>query len=154
MFTILCQIFACLIGEKPSTWDPMPLDPNGKDVPLHIVDIPSSDAEYNDVKQKFDQTMMGSYRDIVRIQRIQNPALYLQFIARKKAMDKHNPPGHQNERRLFHGTSAVTCPKINQCGFNRSFAGKNGNSQHVDYILNHKYHLLSILLITSAMVLR
>lgn len=105
----------------------MPLDPNGKPVPVHVVDLSSSDAEYVDVRQKFDQTMAKHYRSIVRIQRIQNPALYFQFIVRKKEMDKYNPPGHQNEHKLYHGTSADTCPKINQSGFNRSFAGKNGN---------------------------
>ena len=71
--------------------------------------------------------MQGGYKQIIKIERIQNPALYFQFIGRKKEMDKLNPTGHQNERSLFHGTSVDTCPKINQNGFNRSFAGKNGN---------------------------
>ena len=66
------------------------------------------------------------YNTIVKIQRIQNPMLYSQYIAKKKDMEKHNPPGHRNERRLFHGTPADVCPKINQQGFNRSFAGRNG----------------------------
>ena len=111
-----------MIDERPSTWDQMPVD-----VPLHVVDLLSSNAEYVDTKQRFDHSMSGRYTSIVKIQRIQNPALYFQFIVRKKEMDKHNPPGHQNEHRLFHGTSVDTCPKINQSGFNRSFAGKNGN---------------------------
>jgi hypothetical protein len=72
--------------------------------------------------------MQGDYEQIIRIERIQNPALYLQFIDRKKKMDKVNPKGHQNERSLFHGAAVDTCPKINQNGFNRSFAGKNGNN--------------------------
>lgn len=93
---------------------------------LHIVLVDSKSSEYTGVKQKFDLTMQGYYNQIIKIERIQNPALYLQFIGRKKEMDKHNPKGHQNERSLFHGTSVDTCPKINQNGFNRSFAGKNG----------------------------
>ena len=108
-------------GEKPSTWEKMP--PNSS---LHIVRVDSKSPEYTGVKQKFDVTMQGYYKQIIKIERIQNPALYLQFIGRKKEMDKHNPKGHQNERLLFHGTSVDTCPKINQNGFNRSFAGKNG----------------------------
>lgn len=68
----------------------------------------------------------NNYNSIVKIQRIQNPMLYSQYIAKKKDMNKHNPPGHQNEWRLFHGTPANVCPQINQQGFNRSFAGKNG----------------------------
>lgn len=40
-------------------------------------------------------------------------------------MDTKN--GHtNNERQLFHGTDADTVPYINQHGFNRSYAGKNG----------------------------
>ena len=66
------------------------------------------------------------YNTIVKIQRIQNPMLYSQYIAKKKDMEKHNPPGHRNEWRLFHGTPVDVCPKINQQGFNRNFAGKNG----------------------------
>lgn len=35
--------------------------------------------------------------------------------------------GHQNnERRLFHGTCNRAVPNINDRGFNRSYAGKNG----------------------------
>lgn len=102
---------------------------------LHVVDLDSSSAEYQDVIAKFEQTMQksttvsgngGQYTSITKIQRIQNLVLYAQYIAKKKDMDRSNKPGHQNEMRLFHGTSADTCPKINQQGFNRSFSGKNG----------------------------
>ena len=93
---------------------------------LHIVLLDSKCSEYAGVKQKFDASMQGGYKQIVKIERIQNPALYFQYVGRKKEMDKQNPSGHQNERLLFHGTSVDTCPKINQNGFNRSFAGKNG----------------------------
>ena len=65
---------------------------------------------------------------IIKIQRIQNPTLYSQYIARKKEMDKLNPQGCQNERRLFHGTKPDTCPKINHGGFNRSYCGQNGEN--------------------------
>ena len=117
----------------------MPTDSSGKEAPLHVVDLNSSSKEFADVLQHFNQTMTRRYTSIVKIQRIQNPALYFQFIVRKKEMDKHNPPGHQNERRLFHGTSADTCPKVNQSGFNRSFAGKNGNQ-----IILLTVHLLKV----------
>lgn len=67
-----------------------------------------------------------TYSSIVKIERIQNPALYSQYVARKKQMDKQNPQGHQNEQLLFHGTSVDSCGSINHGGFNRSFSGKNG----------------------------
>lgn len=35
--------------------------------------------------------------------------------------------GHiENEKILFHGTDAHSVPHVNQHGFNRSYAGKNG----------------------------
>ena len=93
---------------------------------MHVVDLKSDSKEYKDVLKEFDRTMANAYRSIKTIQRIQNPVLYAQYIAKKKEMDKFNPPGYKNELFLFHGTSADTCPKINQQGFNRSFSGKNG----------------------------
>ena len=112
----------------------MPTDPQtGKEAALHCVDLAPGSKEYNEVLQEFNKSMtqgagkqFSSYAKIVKIQRIQNPMLYAQYIAKKKVMEKHNLPGFQNEQRLFHGTPADICPKINQQGFNRSFAGKNG----------------------------
>ena len=107
----------------------MPTDPQtGKEVTLHCVDLTPGSKEYNDVLQEFNKSMTPgtSYTKIVKIQRIQNPMLYAQYIAKKKDMERHNPPGQRNEWRLFHGTPVDVCPKINQQGFNRNFAGKNG----------------------------
>ena len=60
-----------------------------------------------------------------QIERIQNPALYKQYVIRKTEMEKANPTV-QNERTLWHGTSQDTLPSINDTGFNRSYCGKNG----------------------------
>jgi len=56
---------------------------------------------------------------------VQNPALYKQYVIRKTEMDKANAVA-QNERTLWHGTSADTLPSIDDTGFNRSYCGKNG----------------------------
>ena len=117
----------------------MPPDPQtGKEIALHCVDLTPGSKEYSEVLQEFNKSMtpgagrqLGGYNTIVKIQRIQNPMLYAQYIAKKKVMEKYNPPGFQNEKRLFHGTPADICPKINQQGFNRSFAGKNGETLSV-----------------------
>ena len=117
---------------------------------LHIVKLSPQSKEYQTVFTKFQATMQPSvqqlglsaahstlqpiklktnspnYNSIVRIERIQNLVLYGQYMAKKRVMDKTNPSGHQNEMSLFHGTSADTCLKINQQGFNRSFSGRNG----------------------------
>ena len=60
-----------------------------------------------------------------QIERIQNPALYKQYVIRRTEMDKANP-NVQNERTLWHGTNADTLPSINDTGFNRSYCGRNG----------------------------
>ena len=107
----------------------MPVDSNGKEVHVHLVTLQSDSQEYKDVVSRFNVTMtMGSsYSQILSIQRLQNPILYGQYIARKKEMDKRNPSGHQNELCLWHGTSPKVLNNINTQGFNRSFQGKNGN---------------------------
>ena len=96
-----------------------------KDTSVHVEDLVPGDKEYTDVLKEFNKTMPQS-NPIKKIQRIQNPALYAQYLAKKKTMGECNSSGVSNESRLFHGTAAVNCPKINQQGFNRSFAGRNG----------------------------
>lgn len=60
-----------------------------------------------------------------QIERIQNVVLWRSLQVKKHDMELRN--GHdRNETRLFHGTCASTVPLINKHGFNRSFAGKNG----------------------------
>ena len=108
--------------DIPDNWDPMPVDVNGKDKPVHLVALKVGSTEYNNVEKEFNKTMA---KQILGIQRIQNPVLYQQYAVRKKKMDKQNSLG-QNERWLWHGTSPDTIDKINTQGFNRSFAGKNG----------------------------
>ena len=104
----------------------MPTDAKGKEKHVHLVPLTAGSPEYNNVESQFNKTMVKGRSQIVSILRLQNPVLYQQYIVRKREMDKHNPPGHQNERWLFHGTSPDTLDKINTQGFNRSFAGKNG----------------------------
>ena len=123
---------------------------------VHIVDLDSKSQEYQDIQQRFNASMRSvntqqriklasiravhtaapvlpyisslgrNYSSIIKIQRIQNPTLYSQYIARRNKMDKLNPQGCQNERQLFHGTKPINCPTINHGGFNRSYCGQNG----------------------------
>ncbi len=101
----------------------MPKDSNGREAIVHLVPLKQTSAEYVDALGQFNKTMQSAryYQKIVSIQRIQNPVQHGQYVARKKEMDKRNPPGFQNERRLFHGTKAHVVENINTQGFNRSF---------------------------------
>ena len=62
--------------------------------------------------------------NIQKIERIQNPYLYRQYVVQKQKMDKDNKG--KNERQLFHGTDAENIPAINTQGFNRSLCGVHG----------------------------
>uniref|UniRef100_A0AAZ3SLX8 Poly [ADP-ribose] polymerase n=1 Tax=Oncorhynchus tshawytscha TaxID=74940 RepID=A0AAZ3SLX8_ONCTS len=74
-----------------------------------------------DVLKQFEETCKKS---VLKIERIQNKSLWGGFQIKKKDMEARN--GHQNnERKLFHGACHTTIDKINELGFNRSYAGKN-----------------------------
>ena len=109
-----------VIGEFPSTWGQYDDNPQTR-----VVKLDTKDQEYIDVKNGFETTI-GRPRTIVKIERIQNPTLYAQYAARKKLMDRTNPPNTTNERRLYHGCAGDVVQQIIYGGFNRSYAGKNG----------------------------
>ena len=123
----------------------MPIDPNtGKEVLCYVVELNQTSPEYREVEQAFSRTMgavgslipgmLNAYRGVLRIQRVQNQKMYTQYIARKRYIDKSNPDGHKNERRLFHGCDGKVTNDINYEGLNRNFAGKNGESV-ISYVL-------------------
>ena len=109
-----------LLAEFPSTWGQYDDNPQTK-----VVLLDSEDKEYIDVKKGFETTV-GGPKTIVKIERVQNPTLYAQYAARKKLMDRTNPPNTVNERRLYHGCGGDVVQSIIHGGFNRSYAGKNG----------------------------
>lgn len=63
----------------------------------------------------------------MQIERIQNPILWQTYQTKKIAVCAKNKY-KVNERLLFHGTAASSLRTINYSGFNRGFAGKNGES--------------------------
>ena len=106
----------------------MPTNSAGKETTIHLVTVTPDSQEFMDAEKKFNATMVkgNHYNQIHCIQRLQNPVLYSQYIARKKEMDRRNPTGHENEKWLFHGTASNVLDNINTNGFNRIFKGKNG----------------------------
>ena len=115
----------------------MPKDKAGREERVHLVSLKAGSTEYKEVEDQFTATMVSGsdFKQLVSIERVQNPILFGQYIARKKEMDKHNPKGHQNERWVFHGTTTDSCGKINTQGFNRIFKGKNGNLSTLVYVI-------------------
>ncbi|XP_078364642.1 protein mono-ADP-ribosyltransferase PARP14-like isoform X2 [Oculina patagonica] len=105
----------------PNHWTPQPKDSQGNEKTVHLYELdPSTDAqEYQKVQKQFQQTCGNQ---IVKIERVQNPALYGTYAVRKQKMDEGKG---SNEQLLFHGTPGDNCALINHTGFNRSFHGKN-----------------------------
>lgn len=106
-----------LKGETvPDHWDPMP--PNTS---CHSVSLQAGSKEHAEV---FTLFKASCNRNVIKIERIQNPVLWKSLEIKKRHMEQRN--GHQNnERRLFHGTAHNVIQTVNEHGFNRSYAGKN-----------------------------
>ncbi|KAI1899401.1 hypothetical protein AGOR_G00061400 [Albula goreensis] len=86
-----------------------------------MIELQVGTPEHNEIQGLFKATCP---RQVLKIERVQNLCLWKNFQILKQNMDLKNK--HQNnERRLFHGTSAPTIQHINLRGFNRSYAGKN-----------------------------
>jgi poly [ADP-ribose] polymerase 10/14/15 len=129
--------------ERPISWTPMPLDLNGKEEICHVVELLPGCDEYQVVAAEFHRTIgrapvrrsympfpqygistvVSSSWEIAKIERIQNPTLYSQYMARKKEMEKSVDQGYEYERQLFHGCAKNAVESINHSGFNRSYAG-------------------------------
>ena len=125
-----------LLGSEgdglPEEWEPMTDPTSGKEVPLRVVNLAPTSKGYQFALGEFHKTMTQDtrYTSIVKIEQIQNPAIYRQYAAKKKHLDAHNPKGVQNERWLFHGTQQSSLSQINKTNFNRSFRGQNGMQRH------------------------
>uniref|UniRef100_A0A3P9JSG3 Poly [ADP-ribose] polymerase n=1 Tax=Oryzias latipes TaxID=8090 RepID=A0A3P9JSG3_ORYLA len=106
-----------LKGEGiPEHWQQMP-----PKTTCLVANVQAGTPEYNEVLQLFQASCK---RNVIKIDRIQNPALWRSLQIKKSELEVRN--GHQNnEKRLFHGTSEDTVKIINERGFNRVYAGKN-----------------------------
>uniref|UniRef100_A0A3P9IKF6 Poly [ADP-ribose] polymerase n=1 Tax=Oryzias latipes TaxID=8090 RepID=A0A3P9IKF6_ORYLA len=100
----------------PEHWQQMP-----PKTTCLVANVQAGTPEYNEVLQLFQASCK---RNVIKIDRIQNPALWRSLQIKKSELEVRN--GHQNnEKRLFHGTSEDTVKIINERGFNRVYAGKN-----------------------------
>ncbi|XP_024245498.1 uncharacterized protein LOC112225621 isoform X1 [Oncorhynchus tshawytscha] len=113
--------------QFPQSWTRM----EGKD--LEIVTLASNSAEYQRIEKEFIATSKDPNTNtqptiqIIQIQRIQSKDQWQRYAVKKQAMDKKYPK-NKNELNLYHGTTKDICQKINTCGFNRSFCGRNATA--------------------------
>lgn len=85
---------------------------------MYEVKLKSSSSEYKRVAKEFLKT--ATTRQIIEIERIQNPPLFGTYIAKK------DEKTGMDEKYLFHGTKFESVDPIKRHGFNRSYAGING----------------------------
>ncbi|XP_026129260.1 poly [ADP-ribose] polymerase 14-like isoform X1 [Carassius auratus] len=102
----------------PSHWEDM----KGQSVVL--VKLTAGSTEYAEVEKEFTSTGLSS-NSIITIERVQNVALWRNYMIKKEELEDKNKHTN-NERRLFHGTGPDKTDQINHHGFNRSFAGMHG----------------------------
>ena len=105
-------------SELPSTWEKSPDDK------MRFI-VPNTSEEYRSVINNFDQIMRGRYAQIVRLERIQNERWYLQYLVHSRDFQKRLKT--DTEKRLYHGCPEQAANSIIENGFNRSYAGVNGN---------------------------
>ncbi|XP_044130431.1 protein mono-ADP-ribosyltransferase PARP14-like [Bufo gargarizans] len=121
--------------ELPANWTAM----SNKDV--MTVQLTHGNQEYNDVETQFK---MSCQMKIVKIERIQNKNLWMNYQIKRQAIDTKNGTTTTNEKRLFHGTDSNTIQTVNHNGFNRSYAGRNaacyGNGTYFAVEANYSAH--------------
>ncbi|XP_041947801.1 protein mono-ADP-ribosyltransferase PARP14-like isoform X3 [Alosa sapidissima] len=105
----------------PNNWDDM----KGKIVVQ--IQLKAGTNEYNDVEKEFRTT--GITSNIIQIDRVQNSTLWRNYMIKKEELDQRNKHTN-NEKRLWHGTSANKIDQINNQGFNRSFAGSQVGARY------------------------
>ena len=118
LMLIILRLRAFILGPEsslPINWTSQP-----DHQVFQLVKLRSSSQEYREVLNHF-VARGGNASQLYMVERIQNPQLYLRYLAFKNSLR-----GRVNEMRLFHGTDAANIDSINANNFNRNFAGVNG----------------------------
>ncbi|XP_061863091.1 zinc finger CCCH-type antiviral protein 1 isoform X2 [Colius striatus] len=106
----------------PAHWDQSALP----DLGYKKVEISSTSAEFNRIKQLFCETMKNY--NVLKIERIQNPSLWKVFQWQKEQMKRENKGNEVDERLLFHGTKTSFIEAICLHNFDWRICGSNGTS--------------------------
>uniref|UniRef100_A0AAY5KJC8 Poly [ADP-ribose] polymerase n=1 Tax=Esox lucius TaxID=8010 RepID=A0AAY5KJC8_ESOLU len=103
----------------PPNWSPM----DNKD--LDMVTLDPTSAEYQSIEKDLVATSKNPHTNTKpTINIVQSKDQWQRYAVKKQALDKKYPK-NKNELNLYHGTTKEICQKINTCGFNRSFCGRN-----------------------------
>ncbi|XP_041057609.1 poly(ADP-ribose) polymerase family member 14-related sequence 1 isoform X2 [Carcharodon carcharias] len=106
--------------DIPNHWDDM------QKLQYRSVLLQQQSQEYQDVEASIKRSLNQIH--IMKIERLQNPCLWKNYMIRKQLLEEKNPSGTINEKILFHGTAQNTLNSISHHGFNRSYAGRNATA--------------------------
>ncbi|KAK7496314.1 hypothetical protein BaRGS_00012479 [Batillaria attramentaria] len=96
-------------AKLPDFWDTQSADDQVKSVQLF-----RGDGEFLQVEQNFMASTESAQRPRI-----------CEYAAKKRQLEKQNGVAIQNEKTLWHGTSADATDNINKNGFDRGYCGKN-----------------------------
>ncbi|CAF1160141.1 unnamed protein product [Adineta steineri] len=91
--------------------------------------VPRTSNECKTIAADFRRSMQRSDKEIIKIERIQNPRWYKQYLVHREDFRKTH--GNDTEKVLYHGCPENAAYAIAVDCFNRSFAGKNGTAYGV-----------------------
>ncbi|XP_026182494.2 protein mono-ADP-ribosyltransferase PARP12 [Mastacembelus armatus] len=106
----------------PEHWDKTQIPPTG----FQRVSLPHTSDEFKEIQALFCHTMRGF--DIVKIERIQNRALWEVFQWQKNQMKSKNRVQSVMEKKLFHGTDTKHVDAICSANFDWRICGTHGTA--------------------------
>ncbi|XP_026001848.1 poly [ADP-ribose] polymerase 12-like [Astatotilapia calliptera] len=106
----------------PDNWDKTQIPETG----YSRISVQRASDEFKTVETHFCKTMKGF--DIVKIERIQNKALWEVFQWQKNQMKTKNKGGNVTEKKLFHGTHSKFVDTICHHNFDWRICGLNGTA--------------------------
>ncbi|XP_067946449.1 uncharacterized protein [Watersipora subatra] len=121
-----------ILHKKTDSTLPPHWDHTGDASKTLYVTLERRSLEYHKVIEKLRETSGEASIRICRIERVQNKELYTQYEAQKSKVKRElrellDGDSYTLEHQLWHGTTVESMRQICAHGFNRGFAGKNGN---------------------------
>uniref|UniRef100_A0A1A8L517 Poly [ADP-ribose] polymerase n=1 Tax=Nothobranchius pienaari TaxID=704102 RepID=A0A1A8L517_9TELE len=110
------------LHSAPENWDKTKIPATG----FLRVDLQRTSEEFQKVEALFSSTMQGF--DIIKIERIQNKALWEVFQWQKNRMRDNNGGRYVTEKQLFHGTDSQHVDAICNDNFDWRICGTHGTA--------------------------
>ncbi|XP_023205693.1 poly [ADP-ribose] polymerase 12-like [Xiphophorus maculatus] len=111
-----------IFSPVPNHWDKTQIPPTG----FSRVAVPHTSDEFQKIEARFHSTLRDF--DIVKIERIQNKALWEAFQLQKTQMKNNNRGREVEEKQLFHGTDSKYIGAICLNNFDWRICGVNGTA--------------------------